>query len=170
MALEDIDHIMRQIEALVPEGRVNRQGMRVWREILGNIRFALTNALDAIALGNGAQVTADAALAQANANLTQITINAAGINTNATAIANINVNVNTVIADLAAHEALGAGAGVIGHVSQGAAPPGATVALPGAAPPAYNAAHSQAIVDAHADLVARFDALAASLAGTGIVA
>lgn len=163
MAMEDIDQIMRQIEALVPEGRMNRQGMRVWREILGNIRFALQNALAGIASGNAAQVTANAALAQANANLVQININVAGIAANAAGITALQI-------DLAAHEALGAGAGVLGHVTQGAAPPAGVVAAPGAAPPAYNQAHAQSLVDANAELTARFDALVASLSGTGIVA
>lgn len=170
MAMQDIDQIMRQIEALVPEGRMNRQGMRVWREILGNIRFALQNALAGIASGNAAQVTANAALAQANANLVQININVAGIAANAAGVAANAANITTLQIDLAAHEALGAGAGVLGHVTQGAAPPAGIVAAPAPAPLAYNQAHAQSLVDANAELTARFDALVASLGGTGIVA
>ena len=156
MALQDIDNIMRQIEALVPDGRLNRQGMRIWREILDNIRTALTDALAGVTAGNAAQTSANAALALANANAAQITINVAGI----AAVTN----------NLATHQALGAGAGVLGHVTQGAAPPAAAVAAPAAAPAAYNQAHSQSLVDAHNDLTARFNALTAALQGTGIVA
>jgi hypothetical protein len=156
MVLEDIDHIMRQIEALVPEGRLNRQGMRIWREILNNIRVALQNALAGINAGNQAQATANTALTLANNNLVQINQNTA--------------NITVLRIDLTAHEALGAGAGVLGHVSQGAAPPAGVVAAPGAAPAAYNAAHSQSLVDAINELNTRFAALDASLRGTGIIA